>query len=100
MATLNYSGQIRVDYTQDGQDAQTVHNLLDAMLAVDAAESSVRVDAGGVRPQRDHYLVTVSLSAEGPLSDLVAVQDELANAAVSVGLEQDVETAKQSVRIS
>ena len=100
MATLNYSGQLRVDYTQNEQDAQTVHNLLDAMLAVDAAESSVQVDAGGVRPQRDHYLVTVSLSADGPLSDLVSVQDDLANAAVSVGLEPDVESAKGSVRIS
>jgi len=100
MATLNYSGQVRVDYTQNEQDTQAVHNLLDALFAVDAAESAVQVNAGGVRPQRDHYLVTVSLSAEGPLSDLVAVQDEIANAAVSAGLEQDVDTAKQSVRIS
>jgi hypothetical protein len=100
MPTLTYSGQVRVDYTQDEQDTQTVHNLVDAMFAVDEAESSVQVDAGGVRPQRDHYLVTVSLSAEGPLAGLVAVQEEVAGAAASVGLEPDAETAKQSVRIS
>jgi hypothetical protein len=96
MLTLTYSGQQTV--TQD--QAQRAHELLDALLTVHGNSTPVTVDNGGIRPQGDTLLIVCTLSAQGDLGTIEAVQDELGTALVDLGLEPDTESATDAITVS
>lgn len=96
MPRLNYSS----DRELREQPAQKMRTLVDDLVAAQQADNPVRVDAGQVRPLGGGWLVSVSLSAEAPIDQLVQLEDTVARAAVDVGLETDVPSAKESITIS
>lgn len=96
MPRLNYSGDREVRETP----VQQMQALVDDLVAVENSDSPVTVDIGQVRPLGAGWLVSVSLSAEAPLDQLVQLEDTLAQATVEVGLEVDVPTAKESITIN
>jgi len=96
MPTLSYAAdrEVREDPTQSMQ------SLVDDLVRAHDASGPVSVDIAQVRPIGAGWLVSVSLSAEAPLDQLVELEETIAQAAVGVGLEPDVPTAKDSVSIS
>jgi len=96
MARLTYSSDREIRE----QPAQKMKTLVDDLVAAHQADGPVDVDLGQVRPIGSGWLVSVSLSAEAPLSQLVDLEDTIAQAAVDVGLEADVPTAKEAITIS
>jgi len=82
------------------QPAQKMKTLVDDLVAAHNADGPVEVDIAQVRPLGSGWLVSVSLSAEAPLGQLVDLEDTIAQAAVDVGLEADVPTAKEAITIS
>jgi hypothetical protein len=96
MPRLSYSGDREVRETPGAQ----MQALVDDLVAVERSESPVTVDIAQVRPLGAGWLVSVSLSAEAPLGQLVDLEDTLAQATVEVGLEVDVPTAKEKITIS
>jgi hypothetical protein len=75
-------------------------SLVDDLMAAHNADGPVDVDIAQVRPIGAGWLISVSLSADGPLDTLVELEATIAQAAVDVGLETDIPSAKASVTIS
>jgi hypothetical protein len=96
MARLNYSS----DRELRDEPTQKMKTLVDDLVAVHQADGPIAVDIGQVRPLGGGWLVSVSLSAEAPLDQLVSLEESIARAAVDVGLEPDIPTATESVTIS
>jgi len=96
MAQLSYSSsrEIRED------PINTMQGLVDDLVAVEQATVPVSVDLAQVRPLGVGWLVSVSLSGQASLDQLVTLQDEIAQQAVDLGLEPDVQTAKENITIS
>jgi hypothetical protein len=93
--TLSYNGEKTVASNQIKQ----AHDLLDALLTLHNADSPVVVEAGQVRPQESNLLLVVSLSASADMATLESVQDSLAQSLVNLGVEPDIETATDSIRV-
>jgi len=55
---------------------------------------------GAIRPIGSQWLLTATLSASGSLAELEALEGQLAQTAVDIGLEPDVETAKGAIQLS
>lgn len=96
MPQLSYSGDLEV---REDPPAQ-MRSLVDDLVRVDDAGGPVTVDIAQVRPIGAGWLISVSLSASGPLDQLVDIQETVARGAVDVGLEPDVPTAIEKVQIS
>jgi len=96
MPRLNYSS----DRELREQPTQKMKGLIDDLVAAQQADNPVRVDVGQVRPLGSGWLVSVSLSAEAPIDQLVQLENTVARAAVDVGLETDIPSAKESITIS
>lgn len=96
MAQLTYSADYEI---ADNVQAQS-QALLDALIEVHGSSSPVTVDVGAIRPIGSQWLLTATLSASGSLAELEALEGELAQTAVDMGLEPDVETAKAAIQLS
>jgi len=94
----------RLTYSSDRelreQPAEKMRSLVDDLLAAHNADGPVDVDIAQVRPIGAGWLISVSLSADGPLDTLVELEATIAQAAVDVGLEADVPTAKEAITVS
>jgi len=94
----------RLSYSSDRevreQPGQTMRTLVDDLMAAHDADGPVDVDIAQVRPIGAGWLISVSLSAEAPLDQLVELEETIARAAVDVGFEPDVPTATDSISIS
>ncbi len=96
MAQLTYSADYEI-----AADVQTQSQaLLSALIEVHGSSSPVTVDVGAIRPIGSQWLLTATLSASGSLAELEALEAELAQTAVDMGLEPDVETAKAAIQLS
>lgn len=96
MPQLSYAGDREVREDPTGE----MKSLVDDLVRAHDAGGPVDVDIVQVRPLGAGWLISVSLSASGPLDTLVDLEDTIARAAVDVGLETDIPTAKQSITIS
>jgi len=96
MPTLSYAGDREVR-ENPGRKMKT---LVDDLMAAHNADGPVDVDIAQVRPIGAGWLISVSLSADGPLDTLVELEATIAQAAVDVGLETDIPSAKTSITIS
>jgi hypothetical protein len=96
MFDLSYSGDVQTESNHD----QEAHDLLDALLATHNGDSPISVDVGQVRPGDEYHRVIVSLSAESDMSTLQSVEDALAGELVTLGVEPDVQTAKEQIQIT
>jgi hypothetical protein len=96
MARLNYSADREIR----DQPGKTMRTLVNDLINAQEASGPVDVDIAQVRPLGSGWLISVSLSAEAPLAQLVDLEDTVAQAAVDVGMEPDVPTAKESITIS
>jgi len=93
MATLNYSGEQTVDVS-------TAKSLIEQGVTLHNADSPVSIDSGSLRLTDDGQIrFIVSASAAGDYSKLQALEGEIAQAAVDLGFEPDVETATESVQL-
>jgi len=94
----------RLTYSSDRelreQPTQEMKSLVDDLVGVQQADGPVSVDVGQVRPLGGGWLVSVSLSAEAPIGQLVTLEESIAQAAADVGLETDVPSAKEAITIS
>jgi hypothetical protein len=96
MAQLTYSADYEI-----AADVQTQSQaLLNALIEVHGSSSPVTVDVGAIRPIGSQWLLTATLSASGSLAELEALEGELAQTAVDMGLEPDVETAKAAIQVA
>jgi DNA polymerase IIIc chi subunit len=93
--SLAYSGQKTVESNPNKQ----AHDLLDALLSLHNAESPVEVETGQVRPQKSNLLLVVSLSASADMATLESVETSLAQSLVDLGVEPDIATATDNIRI-
>lgn len=94
MARLNYSG----DATENSK--ADVQALIGSMIDVDVADNGLNVDSVSVRLDGTSARIIISVSAQGTVAELETLADTIANGAVNLGLEPDVETARASVEIS
>jgi len=95
MAQLTYSADYEI-----ATDVQTQsQSLLDALITVHQSSSPITVDVGAIRPIGSQWLLTATLSASGSLAELEALEGQLAQTAVDIGLEPDVETAKAAIQL-
>jgi len=96
MPQLTYSADYEI-----AADVQTQSQaLLNALIEVHGSSSPVTVDVGAIRPIGSQWLLTATLSASGSLAELEALRAELAQTAVDMGLEPDVETATAAIQLS
>jgi hypothetical protein len=96
MPQLTYSADYEI-----AADVQTQSQaLLNALIEVHGSSSPVTVDVGAIRPIGSQWLLTATLSASGSLVELEALEGELAQTAVDMGLEPDVETAKAAIQVA
>jgi hypothetical protein len=96
MAQLTYSADYEIAADVQAQSQA----LLSALIEVHGSSSPVTVDVGAIRPIGSQWLLTATLSASGSLAELEALEGELAQTAVDMGLEPDVETAKAAIQLS
>jgi len=96
MAQLTYSADYEIAADVQAQSQA----LLDALIEVHGSSSPVTVDVGAIRPIGSQWLLTATLSASGSLAELEALEGELAQTAVDMGLEPDVETARAAIQLS
>jgi hypothetical protein len=96
MFNLSYNGQ----KTVESDTSKQAHDLLDALLTLHGADSPIAVDVGQVRPRGDALTLLVSLSADSDMDTLQSVEDTLAGELVTLGVEPDVETAKEHIQIT
>jgi len=93
MPTLSYSGELTTD-------VQTVKSLVEQGATLHANDTSVSVDNVSLRMQDDGSVtLIVSISSSGTVSEMEALQDDVADAAVTLGFEDSVEGATEEVRI-
>jgi hypothetical protein len=96
MPQLTYSADYEI-----AADVQTQSQaLLNALIEVHGSSSPITVDVGAIRPIGSQWLLTATLSASGSLAELEALEGELAQTAVDMGLEPDVETAKAAIQVA
>ena len=110
-ATLEYSGRISVSTNDDGTIPQAekdkLHTLLDDTIAAYEGDQVV-LRTAVVHFERDNNTVGdndmprahVDIEASGSYSNLATIQDNLAQKVVGIGMEADVETAKDSIEVS
>jgi len=96
MAQLTYSADYEIAADVQAQSQA----LLSALIEVHGSSSPVTVDIGAIRPIGSQWLLTATLSASGSLAELEALEGQLAQTAVDMGLEPDVETAKAAIQLS
>jgi len=96
MAQLTYSADYEI---VDNVQAQS-ESLLKSLITVHESTSPITVDVGAIRPIGSQWLLTATLSASGSLSKLEALQKELAQTVVEMGLEPDIETATAAIQLS
>jgi len=96
MAQLTYSADYEI---ADNVQAQS-ESLLNSLITVHESTSPVTVDVGAIRPIGSQWLLTATLSASGSLSELEALEKQLAQTVTDMGLEPDVETAKAAIQLS
>lgn len=90
--------QLQLNYSGDTElvDVQTeAPNLLDALLQAHASDSPLVVEVGQLRPEQERAIVNIR--AEGDAATIDAVEDELAQSAVDLGLEDSLADAKDSI---
>jgi len=109
-ATLSYSGRTGIETDGDGTIPQSerdrLHSLLDdAIAAFEGDETTMRTAVVHFERDRDGAgqngmpRAHVELETSGGLSELSRHEDTLAQQAVSIGLEPDVETAKSAIQV-
>jgi hypothetical protein len=76
-----------------------MRTLIGDLMAAQESSGPVTVDIAQVRPIGSGWLISISLSAEAPLDQLVDLEDTVAQAAVDVGMAADVPAAKESITI-
>lgn len=111
MPTLSYSGRLSIETNSDGTIPQAerdkLHTLLDdAIAAYEGDDVTLRTavvhferNGAGVGTN-DMPRAHVDLEAEGSIAELSTVEDTLAQQVVAIGLEPDVQTAKDSVQVN
>jgi hypothetical protein len=96
MFSLSYNGQMTIDTNT----VSRAHELLDDLFAVDTDSSPVNVEMGQIRFQESGALLIVSLRAKSDISTLKSVQADLADSLVSLGVEQDINTATEQITVT
>jgi hypothetical protein len=92
MATLNYSGR-------QTRDVQGIQSLISQLVNVHRADNGLRVDNISMRLGDNNLRVLVSVSASGDLSELESLADAVAQGAVDLGFEPDIQTARDEVTL-
>jgi hypothetical protein len=96
MFDLSYNGQ----KTVESDTSKHAHDLLDALLTLQNADSPIDLDVGQVRPRGDALALLVSLSATADMATLESVESDLATALVELGVEATEAEAKDEIQIS
>jgi hypothetical protein len=94
MARLNYSGET------DGLSKGDATSLVAQTVDVDEAGNGISVDSLSMRVNGGSIWLSISVSASGPMAEMEALADTIAQGAVDLGLEPDTQTARESVQIS
>jgi hypothetical protein len=92
MATLNYSGELT-------DDVSGIQSTVSALVNAHRADNGLRVDSISMRLGDNDLRLIVSVSATGELSELENLEDVVAQGAVDLGFEPNVETAREAVQI-
>jgi len=93
MATLNYSGE-------QTADVNGIQSLIDEGVKLHNADTPVSIDSASLRLTDDGQIRFIaSVSAEGAYADLAGLEDTVAQVAVDLGFEPDVETAREAVQL-
>jgi len=94
MARLNYSGDI------NGQTKSETTTLIGTLHDYSEADNGVNIDSISLRLRESGVSVYVSLSSSGTVSELESLADTIAQGAVNIGMEPDVQTARSSIEIN
>jgi hypothetical protein len=94
MAELRYRGETVVEPSNN----QRAHEIIDSYLAA-VQDSELDVEQGRVRTRDGDVRVSFGLRAETTVEDAAADLDALAQKLVDIGVEPDVETAKESISL-
>jgi hypothetical protein len=92
MATLTYSGEQTVDVSG-------LRSLVGELETVHRNNSPLSIDAASMRIRGQDLYITVSVSASGTLAELESLEETVAQGAVDLGFEPDLETAKEAVDV-
>jgi hypothetical protein len=109
MPTLEYTGRYEIrttDGTVDESEVTKLHDLLDeAIAAYEGTDITLETAVIHFERQRDREgqdmpRLHIDASREGPLSELATAEEALARAVVEIGMEPDLETAKDAIEIA
>jgi hypothetical protein len=130
MATLEYNGRMPVDTVYKNSSGETkeelsdsdnpsnwskaipdkgkqkLHQLLDDVINDYESGNNLIKNASVYMDQADQVegsslpRIHVNISSEGELSELTDVQKQVSESAVSIGMEEDVETAKERINLN
>jgi len=96
MVTLSYAGDVEVI----SEPTDSIQGVIADLIDLQTEPNAVTVDVSQVRPIGAGWIVSISLSASGELPKAVQLRQQVAQAAVDIGLEPDIASAEEDITVS